>query len=243
VAALPSGVQDRCFRGDSACYDEKLLKYLVREEIAFTISADMTPELRRLCTQADREWTLLETRPHETVEISEVVFTPGQWPKAASPLRYVALRICPSQGALFSDSSKHLAVVSNRWELSAEELVRWHWEKAGTIELLHDVTKNDLAAGIPPSGKFGVNAAWYRINLMTYNLLTLLRRHALPARFRQARPKRLRYEVFTVPAEIHSHARQLTARLGVPALSAEELIAARGRLRELQASLRTTLDS
>lgn len=120
--------------------------------------------------------------------------------------------------------------------------MRWHWEKAGTIELLHDVTKNDLAAGIPPSGKFGVNAAWYRINLMTYNLLTLLRRHALPARFRQARPKRLRYEVFTVPAQIHSHARQLTARLGVPALSAEELIAARGRLRELQASLRATLD-
>jgi hypothetical protein len=242
VAALPSEVQDRCFRGDSACYDEKLLKYLVGEEIAFTISADITPELRRLCMQADREWTLLETRPHETVEISEVVFTPGQWPKAASPLRYVALRIGPSQGALFSDSSKHLAVVSNRWELSAEELVRWHWEKAGTIELLHDVTKNDLAAGIPPSGKFGVNAAWYRINLMTYNLLTLLRRHALPARFRQARPKRLRYEVFTVPAQIHSHARQLTARLGVPALSAEELIAARGRLRELHASLRATLD-
>jgi len=242
VAALPSGVQDRGFRGDSACYDEKLLKYLVREEIAFTISADMTPELRRLCTQADREWTLLEARPHERVDISEVVFTPGQWPKAASPLRYVALRIGPSQAALFSDSSKHLAVVSNRWELSAEDLVRWHWEKAGTIELLHDVTKNDLAAGIPPSGKFGVNAAWYRINLLTYNLLTLLRRHALPARFRQARPKRLRYEVFTVPAEIHSHARQLTARLGVPALNAEELIAARGRLREFQASVRATFD-
>lgn len=242
VATLPAGVKERFFRGDSACYDEKLLKYLVREKIAFTISADMTVELRRVCTQADLVWILLEDRPRETVEISEVVFTPGQWPKTASPLRYVALRICPSQVSLFSDPSKYLAVVSNRWDLSAEDLVRWHWEKAGTIELLHDVTKNELAAGLPPSGKFGVNAAWYRINLLTYNLLTLLRRHALPGRFRQARPKRLRYEVFTVPAEIRSHARQLTARLGVPPLSAEELIASRGRLREFQASLRAALE-
>jgi Transposase DDE domain group 1 len=243
VATLPAGVRERSFRGDSACYDEKLLKYLVREKIAFTISADMTAELRRVCTQADLVWTLLEDRPRETVEISEVVFTPGQWPKTASPLRYVALRICPSQVALFSDPSKYLAVVSNRWELSAEDLVRWHWEKAGTIELLHDVTKNELAAGLPPSGKFGVNAAWYRINLLTYNLLTLLRRQALPSRFRQARPKRLRYEVFTVPAEIRSHARQLTARLGIPPLSAEELISARGRLLEFQASLRAAREA
>lgn len=239
VAALPAGVQKRYFRGDSACYDEKLLKYLVREEIGFTISADMTADLRRECTQTELVWTLLEERPRETVEISDVVFTPGQWPKSAAPLRYVALRIYPSQVSLFSDSSKYLAVVSNRWELRAEDLVRWHWEKAGTIELVHDVTKNDLAAGIPPSGKFGVNAAWYRINLLTYNLLTLLRRYALPERFRRARPKRLRYEVFTVPAEIRSHARQLTARLGVPPLSAEELITARGRLREFRESLRS----
>lgn len=242
VAALPVGVQERFFRGDSACYDEKLLKYLVNERIAFSISADMTAELRRTCTQADRIWTLLEDRPNETVEISEVVFAPGHWSKTASPLRYVALRISPSQASLFSDLPRYLALVSNRWELSAEELVRWHWEKAGTIELLHDVTKNELAAGLPPSGKFGINAAWYRINLLTYNLLTLLRRHALPDRFRRARPKRLRYEVFTVPAEIRSHARQLTARLGVPPLSAEELIAARGRLRECQASLQAALE-
>lgn len=238
VAALPAGVKERYFRGDSACYDEKLLKYLVKEEFSFTISADMTPELRRVCTQPDLGWALLEGRPRETVDFAEVEFTPGNWPKTASPLRYVALRISPCQASLFSDVPKYLAVVSNRWQISAADLVRWHWEKAGTIELTHDVTKNELAAGLPPSSKFGANAAWYRINLLTYNLLTVLRRHALPDRFRQARPKRLRYEVFTVAAEISTHARQLTARLGAPPLTADELISARGRLRDLQATLR-----
>jgi len=238
VAALPGRVGQRFFRGDSACYDEALLKYLVREQIAFTISADMTQDLRRVCVGPDVAWMRFEQRISETVALAEVEFTPGNWPKTASPLRYVALRMEPTQSSLFAESPKYLAVVSNRWDVEAAELVRWHWEKAGTIELMHDVTKNDLAAAIAPSGKFGANAAWYRINLLTYNLLTVLRRQALPERFRQARPKRLRYEVFTVPAEIRSHARQLTARLGAPPLTVEELIAARGRLRELQATVR-----
>ena len=237
VAAVPGGVRDRYFRGDSACYDEKLLKYLVGEKIGFTISADMTLELRRECSRAELSWARLEDRDHETVDLTEVEFTPGDWPKTARPLRYIALRIRSAQGGLFEDSPKYLAVVTNRGKITAKELVRWHWEKAGTIELVHDVTKNDLAAGLFPSGKFGANAAWYRINLLTYNLLSVLRRRALPERFRHARPKRLRYEVFTIPAEIHSHARQLTARLGVPPLTTDELIATRGELRKLQASV------
>lgn len=238
VAALPGPVRERYFRGDSACYDEHLLQDLVGRQIAFTISADMTPELHRVCASPGVTWERLEDRVTETVDVAEVEFTPGDWPKTAAPLRYLALRIRPTQGALFGETPTHLAVVTNRWEEAPAELVRWHWQKAGTIELAHDVTKNELAAGVLPSGKFGANAAWYRLTLLTYNVLTVLRRRALPERFRHARPKRLRYEVFTVPAEIHTHARQLTARLGAPPLTVEELVAARGRLREFGAAVR-----
>lgn len=103
---------------------------------------------------------------------------------------------------------------------------------------MHDVTKNDLAAGVPPSGKFGANAAWYRLTLLTYNVLSVLRRLGLPERFQHVRPKRLRYEVFTVPAEIHTHARQLRARLGVPPLTVEEFVASRAKLRDLRTTIR-----
>lgn len=234
IAAVPPAVRTRYFRGDSACYEEALLKYLVAEGLGFTISADMSPELRQACTQPSLAWQVFEERVTETLALAELEFVPGRWHKAAAPLRYVAMRFDARQGQLFAGDPKYLAVVSNRWDLTPPALVRWHWEKAGTIEHTHDVTKNDLAAGTPPSGKFGANAAWYRLTLLTYNLLTVLRRVALPERFHTARPKRLRYEVFTVPAAIRVHARQVTARLGVPPLTAEELIAARGRLRDLR---------
>jgi hypothetical protein len=130
-------------------------------------------------------------------------------------------------------------VVSNREEPEAAEVVRWHWGKAGTIELLHDVTKNDLGARLPPSGRFGVNAAWYRLALLTYNVLTVLKREALPERLHQARPKRLRYEVFSVPAQIRDHARTVTASLGAPQMTVAEILTARDRL----VALRDRLDA
>ena len=66
----------------------------------------------------------------------------------------------------------------------------------------------------------------------------MLRHRALPARFWDARPRRLRYEVFTLPAALTTHARQLTAQLGVPPLTAEELITARGNLQVLRTTVR-----
>ncbi len=96
-ANLPPWVVERRFRADSAAYDSPLLKYLVHEKIAFAISADMTKQLRACCTAAPPEpWAPLDTREREQVDLTEVEFTPGDWPREAKPLRYIALRFTPS---------------------------------------------------------------------------------------------------------------------------------------------------
>lgn len=240
-AALPQTVTERAFRGDSACYEEHLLKWLSDPQrdgpagrIAFSISADMTEQLLATCRRAI-EWKPLEERVNESVEWTEVEFHPGKWKKSAEPLRYVALRFTKKQRELFdvTDVVKHLAVVTNRWEIAGNELVRWHWEKAGTIEHAHDVMKNELGAGTLPSKLFGANAAWYRLCGLTYNVLTFLKRRALPERLRRARPERLRFELFTMPARIAAPGGQLVVKPNAPPTLAAELIEARGRLLEI----------
>ncbi len=239
-ASLPATVTEYAFRADSACYDERTLKWLAdpqrkdgpRGPIGFTISADMTEPLHALCVAVpEPAWTLLEERPDETVHCSEVEFTPGDWRKDAWPLRYLVLRIRKQQGQLFGTGAdtKYLAVVSNRaGEVAA--LVRWHWQKAGTIELVHDVTKNELGAAVPPCGRFGANAAWYRLSLLTYNVLSALKSLALPASLSAARPKRLRFAVFTLAGRLVSHAGRLRVRVSAAAERLAGLIAARVRL-------------
>jgi len=190
-ASLPSTVTTYFFRADTACYDERTLQWLAdparpggpRAPIGFTVGADLTKDLRAVCAAVPAaRWALFEDRPDETVHCTEGEFTPGDWPKRAQPLRYVALRFQRKQGQLFAagTDTKYLALVSNRWALAPAALVRWHWQKAGTIELVHDITKNELGAAVPPCGRFGANAAWYRLSLLTYNVLSALKSLALP---------------------------------------------------------------
>jgi len=247
-ASLPATVTEYAFRADSACYDERVLKWLAdparpggpRGSIGFTVSADLTEPLHAVCAAVpEPAWALFEERPDETVHCTEVEFAPGDWPKTAWPLRYPALRIRKKQGQLFAirAETKYLAVVSNRWDVPALALIRWHWAKAGTIELVHDVTKNELGAAVPPCGRFGANAAWYRLSLLTYNVLSALKSLALPASLSAARPKRLRFAVFTLAGRLVSRAGRLLLRVSAAAERLAGLIAARVRLALLAQAL------
>ncbi|MDH4083538.1 MAG: transposase [Nitrospira sp.] len=88
------------------------------------------------------------------------------------------------------------------------------------MEHTHHVFKNELAAAALPSGKFGANAAWFRLNILTDNLLSALKRLALPGDVSDARPKRLRFLVFNTVGKVVHHARQTLLRLTTAAQQA-----------------------
>ncbi len=127
----------------------------------------------------------------------------------------MAIRIRNRQDELFEDGGKvkHFAVVTNLGEWKAGRLIQWHREKAGSIEGVHDVVKNELAGGVLPCKYFGANAAWLRLALVSHNVLTALKRLALPAEMLTARPKRLRFLLLNTPGRLVHHARQLWLRL------------------------------
>lgn len=239
-AALPAQVQTRALRGDSALYEHKVLKWLSNPEridgppgkIAFTISADMSESLGKLCRAVpEAEWAMVDDRTRETVSVADVEYTSGDWPKDAAPLRYVAIKIVGKQLDLEGKVSvRYLAVVSNRDDLSAAQLVRWHWEKAGTIEHVHDVTKNELGVGTPPCGRFGANAAWFRIGMLAYNVLSAMKQLALPPSMETARPKRMRFSLFHLAGRITTHAGKLVLKISELAERLAQLVQTRRRL-------------
>jgi hypothetical protein len=160
----------------------------------------------------EKEWKPYgEAQATEMRECAEVPFVPGEKTekKEIQTLRYVAMRIRKKQGELFEDGSaaRHFAVLSNRWEWEAGRLIEWHRGKAGTIELVHDIPKNDLAGGVLPSKYFGANAAWLRLAVISHNVLTAMKWLALPAELLTARPKRLRFLLFNMPGRLTHHAR------------------------------------
>ncbi|MEK7993254.1 MAG: IS1380 family transposase [Planctomycetota bacterium] len=182
-AALPSTLTARYFRGDSGCHENGLLEWLSHSDrskepggaIGFAVSASNSEELSRAMKRiSNKDWTTFDTESDGTLrQWAEVPFVPGKRyeRKDSRPLRYVGLRLVKPQGELFGDGSdKHYhAVITNR-DLRGDLLLNWHREKAGTIEHVHDEIKNALGGGHMPSQRFAVNAAWFKLALLTYNV-------------------------------------------------------------------------
>jgi hypothetical protein len=225
-AALPQTVEEHYFRGDSACDEEALLTWLRDEKrdggrqgfIGFAVSARMNPALHEeIAATAEAQWQPYSEDSAVIKECAEVDYVPEETAenRYREPLRYVAIRIRKKQEELFADGStvKHFAVITNLWDWTPKKLLQWHREKAGSIEAAPAVIKNELAGGVMPCGRFGANAAWFRLAVLTYNVLTALKRLALPPELLTARPKRLRFLIFYTPGKLVHHARRTLLRL------------------------------
>ena len=204
-AALPGDLRARYFRGDSACHEHGLLRWLsdpARAQepggtIGFCVSAVMSEVLATAVRGVEeRAWTTFGTEDDGTLrQWAEVDFVPADKSehKDRLPLRYVGLRLLKPQGVLFADGTdRHYhAVVTNR-KLDGGRLLAWHREKAGTVEHVHDEVKNWLGGGHMPSQRFAVNAAWFKLALLTYNLVSATRGLCFSVEERTGRLKKFR---------------------------------------------------
>ena len=204
-AALPETITQRYFRGDSACHENGLLEWLKHPDraqepggrIGFAVSAVMSEALATALRKVqEAEWKTFGQEEDGTLrQWAEVDFVPGDdyERKDSQPLRYVGLRLLKPQGVLFGDGTdRHFHAVVTNQKLDGGRLLDWHREKAGTIEHVHDEVKNELAGEHVPSQRFGVNSAWFKVSLLTYNLVSAIKGLCLGEEERTARMKRFR---------------------------------------------------
>jgi hypothetical protein len=222
LAALPETVDEVYLRADSALYDHGLMVFLDQRKVGFAISVTVSAGLRRrMAGLAQAAWHFESEDAGATRHWAELDYLPDgafeQKDGAVHRLRYIAIRITKPQGELFADGAqvKHFCVVTNRNDPQggdAGDLLAWHRGKAGTIEHSHHVLTNELAAEALPSQAFGANAAWFRMNVICYNLLSVFKRLGLPEAYHRIRPKRLRFLVLNTLARVIRHARERLLR-------------------------------
>jgi hypothetical protein len=232
LSALPEGIERRYVRGDSALYEQKLLRELDADGIAFGISADVSRELREaMRALPERDWKpyvkTQDGKPDKPTDKqwAEVAFVPEERSpkKDAKPFRYVGIRIPRQEPDLFEGPYMYFAVVTNRWEMDANELLNWSRQRCGTVEWAHDLMKNDFAARVLPSGRFGANAAWYRFNVLAFNLKVAMTKIGLPD-FIRARPHTFRMRLLQVAGRVISHSRRLSMRMGAHGQLARDVL-------------------
>lgn len=247
LKALPVSVKEILLRSDSALYDHEVIEFLkdgvangTGREILFAISADMTEELRaKALGVPEAAWKpligLREEEPFpgkkQWAEVEFVPRKPGE-NKNLRPDRYLVIRVSPSQRELFADGHRHhyFAVVTNRWTEKGDEVILWHRGKAGTVEIVHDIVKNDLGGSVMPCGRFGANAAWFRLNVLTHNVLVAMKKAALPPEMGKLRLKALRFRLLRAAGKVIHHARQMILKIAQRLEAYALLMEARPRL-------------
>ena len=257
---MPPGVQKVLMRSDTAGYQRELLRYCAEGMnerfgvIEFAVGADVTPEFKKAVGQvAEHEWQPLEREvdghkiPADQ-QWAEVCFVPN-WighSRNSPEYRFIAIREpvhqlplpglegqmeLPFPAMEMGDKGLHkvFGVVTNR-DLAGDKLIWWYRRRCGKSEEAHGVLKDDLAGGKLPSGRFGVNAAWWAIAVLAFNLNSAIKGLVLGKEWVSKRLKAVRFAFISLPGRVVRRARTLIIRLTRGHPSYGVLLGARQRI-------------
>lgn len=228
-------------------------------KIEFAISCEVNESFRTAVREiAEGEWQELHAKRNKKVigirgQYAEVCYVPNKiaHSKKGQSYRYLATREIIRQMELPGmepapiDEKLHpeklagvtykvFGMVSNIHEMDGEELIFWQHERCGKSEEAHLILKSDLGGGSMPSALFGVNAAWWWITILAYNLIAAFKLLVLPERFKTSRLKAIRLWLINIPGKIVEHARRFIIKICNGHPTAELLYLARDRIAALQ---------
>ena len=108
---------------------------------------------------------------------------------------------------------KVFGMVTNMQEENGSKLVVFHHERCGKSEEVHLIIKDELGGGHVTSGKFGAEAAWWNVAVLSLSLLNLFKGKFLPPESHTYRPKAMRYTFFVMIGRFVKHARKMVLRV------------------------------
>jgi hypothetical protein len=201
--------------------------------IEFAIGSPVTKDLKEAVkVTRENEWRKI---PDTDQECAEIVFVPNSLgnKKTGSEYRFIVTReeladapVELRQKLLFDDDGadnlpisdvhptsmngglyKIFAIVTNLpW--TPKEIVLWYRGRCGKSEELHRILKDELAGGHVVTSALGANAAWWQINILTFNILAMIKSICLGEEHMRSRPKKLRYCLFLLVVRLGRHARK-----------------------------------
>ncbi|GAC1568886.1 MAG: hypothetical protein NVS3B14_20460 [Ktedonobacteraceae bacterium] len=208
--------------------------------ISADITQALRDEIRKV-TQWTPEYRIKGGKQEKTGrEWAEVVFVPNSHALLTDifePFRYLVMRErlgdqlslldldTPSQetdkstGLPFPSMTlsgvayKVHALVTNRRNDPAPDLIRWHYGRCGKSEEAHSIMKEDFAGGQLPSSKFGANAAWWAMMILSLNFQSLAKRLVLGNGLMAKRMKAIRFALIHTAGRIVHHSRQYCLRV------------------------------
>jgi hypothetical protein len=217
LVQLPKSVTRIDVRSDSAWYQKDVLDHCEENGIGFAITVDKDEAVKAtLALMKEADWKPINV-PADPDDQEAYV---RQWAcesvhtlnESKYAYRIIFLRKERRQGDLFDGVYIYGAIITNRNDLPLEPLIAWHRQRCNSENHIKEL-KYGFSLQSLPSCDFFVNALYFRIQTLGYNLVSALKHIKLPQTWRPFTLKTLRFRLFAIPALVIKHARGLWLKI------------------------------
>jgi hypothetical protein len=204
-------------RGDAGFYSRELIKTLNRLGVAWSITVNMNPSIRKAIAAIDEaDWVDIAYPDGGVAQVAETTYVTGggATKRAQRQVRLVVRRTRltdPDQLRLWPDWRHHAFITNvDLGPVAADEFHRDH----ATIELAIRDLKEGAGLEHCPSGRFFANAAWLGCAVLAHNLIrwTAHLGDIHPAE-QLTVARTIRTRLLAIPGRLVNHSRRWTLRL------------------------------
>lgn len=216
IAQLPKMVEQIHVRSDSAWYQREVIDYCEENGYGFAITADKDEAvMAALSLMKDEDWQRInlpaDPDDQELYVREWACESVHTFNESKHAYRIIFLRKERRQGDLFEGEYTYGAILTNR-DLPLEELITWHRRRCNCENHIKEL-KYGFSLNSLPSADFFVNALYFRIQTLGYNLISALKRIKLPETWHPFTLKTLRFRLIAIPALVVRHARRLWLKI------------------------------
>lgn len=203
-------------RSDSAAFQKSTVKYLVKENLSYSITARQNESvLKRISDIAEECWQrgFDEEGIKTAYEVAEIDYAFIGKRKTS---RLVVKRDKKGpQLDLYDTSLYHYwAIITNLPKESHDtnQVILTH-QKRGQMEKTIGELKHQLSLDHLPCGQFCANAMYFTIGILAFNLLQLIKRDTFFDNYVNSTIKTFRHKLIHIPARVIKHGRMLFIKI------------------------------
>mgnify|MGYP002639531577 CR=1 FL=1 len=209
---LPIGKKFDRFRADSASYQAEIFNYCEQKDILFTVTAKKNKNVfDSIKSIKDKKWQTLSKREKiaeftHTMQDTDNAFRMIVIKKDITPTLPTLEEYIGDEVMMHYQDEIYYCIATNDNDLSPEEIIKLHRQRAETSENKIKELKNGFNMSYLPTSNFKANAFYFYIGTLAYNLF-LLFKQIVDSNLQKHTVKTIRYKLYNIAGKVISHAR------------------------------------
>lgn len=198
-------------RSDSAAHNHKIFNICERHKVKYLIALKTNAAIQEIISDlpADKWMPILKDGEYTEVDYCESIYCVAG---AKKPTRLLIKRDNKKAGSLEIPYAEYYVIGTNDWQTDVVTLLEIY-NKRGNAENYNKEMKSGLNLAYTPFNKLEENAAYFKLGVLAFNLLSALKHFLLKGDWIKNTVGTLRWKLFFIAGKVQYRKRQWFLKL------------------------------